>query len=280
MSVVCFCSSQDLAAQTIKQCLLNEYPFIDTGTAFDSFPIYQLDQLSLVTLQQDSIHAENLDQHFSADLFIFASRHKSAAFQPALLTHVPGNWGQADLGGKAATLCVAPATALKVALQTLFANRSQYGLSDWACGLEVTHHGPFVESTPVLFIEIGSTEQEWQHVPAAQLVARSILAVAQYSEQSFPAVLGFGGPHYCPAFTRLSLETAFAVGHIVPKYHLDAINETLIQHAIQRFSPAPVCAALDWKGMKGNQRDQVLSLLKSLNLEAKRVRTLLHESKR
>ena len=277
MSVVCFCSVQDLAAQTIKQCLLDEYPFTDTGKTFEAFPIYQLGKLSLVTLQQDSIYAENLDQHFSADLYIFASRHKSAAFRPALLTHVPGNWGTADLGGKDSMLCIAPAIALKVALQTLYSGRNQFGLSDWACGLEVTHHGPFVDSTPVLFIEIGSTEQEWQHIPAAQLIARSIMAVVQHSEQTYPVVLGFGGPHYCPAFTRLSLETEYAVGHIIPKYHLDVIDKSLLQHAIQRSAPAPMYAALDWKGMKGDQRNQVLSLLKSLNLEAKRVRNLLHQ---
>ena len=278
MSVVCFCSSQDLAAQTIKQCLLEQYPFTDTGTTFDSFPIYQLGNLSIVTLQQDSIHAENLDHHFSADLFIFASRHKSAAFKPALLTHVPGNWGAADLGGKASTLCVAPAIALKVALQTLYSDRDQFGLSDWGCGLEVTHHGPFVESTPVLFIEIGSTEKEWQYLPAAKLLARSIMAVAQHSEQSHPVVIGFGGPHYCPAFTRLSLETSYAVGHIIPKYHLERLTEPLLQHAIHRLAPTPAYAALDWKGMKSNQRNQILSLLESMGLEAKRVRNLLHQS--
>jgi D-aminoacyl-tRNA deacylase len=280
VSVVCFCSSQDLAAQTIKQCLLEQYPFTDTGTTFDSFPIYQLDQLSLVTLEQDSIHAENIDEHFSADLFIFASRHKSAAFKPALLTHVPGNWGKADLGGKNSTLCIAPAIALKLALQTLYFDRDRFGLSDWACGLEVTHHGPFIGSTPVLFIEIGSSKQEWQHLPAAQLVARSIIAVVQHAMKSYPVVLGFGGPHYCPAFTRLSLETSYAVGHIVPKYHLDTLNEKLLQHAIERSEPGPVYAALDWKGMKGDQRNQITSLLKPLGLEAKRVRTLLRQSEK
>jgi D-aminoacyl-tRNA deacylase len=278
VSIVCFCSSQDLAAQTIKECLLHEYPFTDTGTTFDSYPIYQLEQLSIVTLQQDSINAENLDHHFSADLFIFASRHKSAAFRPALLTHVPGNWANADLGGKASTLCIAPANALKIALQTLSFEQDQFGLSDWACGLEVTHHGPFIETTPVLFIEIGSTEKEWQHLPAARLVAKSIMAVAQHAEPTYPVVIGFGGPHYCPAFTRLNLETSYAVGHIIPKYHLDTLNESLLQHAIQRSTPAPVYAALDWKGMKGNQRNQVLSLLESEGLEAKRVRTLLRQS--
>ncbi|MFX0169996.1 MAG: D-aminoacyl-tRNA deacylase [Candidatus Hodarchaeota archaeon] len=278
MSVVCFCSSKDLAAQTIKQCLLDQYPFTDTGNTFDSFPVYQFEQLSLVTLQQDSVHAENLDENFTADLFIFASRHKSAAFRPALLTHVPGNWGNADLGGKASTLCYAPPIALKVALQVLNSEKAQFGLSEWACGLEVTHHGPFVESTPTLFIEIGSTEQEWQHVPAAKLVARCILSVAQRFQESYPVVLGIGGPHYCPAFTRLCLESSYAIGHIIPKYYLDELAENLLQQAITRSSPPPIFAALDWKGMKGDQRKRVISLLDSLELEVKRVNSLLHPS--
>ncbi|MFX1577696.1 MAG: D-aminoacyl-tRNA deacylase, partial [Promethearchaeota archaeon] len=163
MSVICFCSQKDLAAQHIKRQLLNIYPFTETDETYDTYPIYQLDQLSVVTIEKDSIHADNLDNQFSADLFIFASRHKSAAFQPALLTHIPGNWAEADLGGKPSTLCIAPPSAMKIALQTLLSESERLGFTDWACGLEATHHGPFIESTPVLFVEIGSTEQEWQN---------------------------------------------------------------------------------------------------------------------
>lgn len=278
MSVICFCSQKDLAAQHIKRQLLTLFPFTETAETYDTYPIYQMDQLLVVTIEKDSIYADNLDDHFSADLFIFASRHKSAAFQPALLTHVPGNWAKADLGGKPSTLCIAPPSAMKIALQALLSERERLGFTEWACGLEATHHGPFIESTPVLFVEIGSTEQEWQNPVAAEIVARTIVSVAQQYQTSYPAVLGFGGPHYCPGFTRLNAETSYAVSHVIPKYHLDTLSESLVAHAIQRSSPAPTLAALDWKGMKGSQRDEVIALAERLGLKVNRIRNLIRDA--
>ncbi len=211
-------------------------------------------------------------------MFIFASRHKSAAFKPALLTHIPGNWGSAELGGKASTLCIAHPTALKVALQTLLAERQRLELTDWACGLEVTHHGPFISDIPVLYIEIGSTEEEWQNPQAAEAISQAVVSVAQRHQESNPVVFGVGGPHYCPAFTRLCAETPYAVSHILPKYYLDQVTPAIIEHAIERTSTPPTYAALDWKGMKGSQRDQIIQIVSKLGFETKRVRALLHQS--
>jgi D-aminoacyl-tRNA deacylase len=273
--VICFCSQKDLAAQNIKHQLLTHFPFIKTAEIYDNQPVYQLDQLSLVTIEPDSIYADNLDQHLSADLFIFASRHKSAAFKPALLTHIPGNWAEAELGGKPSTLCIAPPAAMKIALQTLLSEQQRLGLTEWACGLEATHHGPFIESTPVLYIEIGSTEQEWQNPLAAEIVARTIVTTAQQWQTPYQAVLGFGGPHYCPGFTRLNSETNYAVSHVIPRYHLDQLSEMLIEQAIQRSQPKPTVAALDWKGMKGKQRKQVKAIAEALGLQVTRIRHLI-----
>jgi D-aminoacyl-tRNA deacylase len=122
----------------------------------------------------------------------------------------------------------------------------------------------------VLYIEIGSTEEEWQNPKAAEAVSQAVVAVAQRYQESNPVVFGVGGPHYCPAFTRLCAETPYAVSHILPKY--------FIKHAIERTSTPPSYAALDWKGMKGPQRDQVIQIVSELGLETKKVRVLLHES--
>ncbi|MHA2406288.1 MAG: D-aminoacyl-tRNA deacylase [Candidatus Hermodarchaeia archaeon] len=278
MSVICFCSKKDLAALNIKHQLLALFPFTETSDTYDAHPIHQLANLSVVTIEKDSIYADNLDESFSADLFIFASRHKSAAFKPALLTHIPGNWAEADLGGKASTLCIAPPSAMKIALHSLLSEQQRLGLTDWACGLEATHHGPFIPSTPVLYVEIGSTEKEWENPIAAEIVARTIVTVAQQYQTSYPTVLGFGGPHYCPGFTRLSVETPYAVSHVLPKYHLDQLSESLFAQAIQRSSPQPTHAALDWKGMKGDQRNQVKTLAEGLGLKVDRVRNLIRSS--
>ncbi|MFW9832236.1 MAG: D-aminoacyl-tRNA deacylase, partial [Candidatus Thorarchaeota archaeon] len=202
----------------------------------------------------------------------------SAAFKPALLTHIPGNWATAELGGKPPTLCKASPSALKIALQKLLAERQRLGLMDWACGLEATHHGPFIQATPVLYVEIGSTETEWQNITAAEVVARTIVTIAQRFQESYPAILGFGGPHYCPAFTQLCSETQYAVGHVMPKYHLDQISEHLVQHALEQTSGPLACAALDWKGMTSRNRKQVIQILEKLGIEVKRVRSLLRDS--
>lgn len=275
MSVVCLCSQQDIAAQTIKQQLLTHFPFKEKSETFDSIPIHQFKNLRLVTIEVDSIFADHLERQFDAELFIFASRHKSAAFKPALLTHIPGNWAAAELGGKAATLCVAPPAAMKIALHTLLTEKQRVSLHDWSCGLEATHHGPIIERTPVLFIEIGSSEPEWQNIEAAEIVAHSIVNVAENYTTSYPTVLGFGGPHYCPAFTRLCAETNFAVSHVVPRYHLNQVSESLIRQAIERTAAPVKFAAIDWKGMKSSERNRILDLLKEVGLEAKRVRDLL-----
>ena len=278
MSVVCFCSQKDLAAQNIKHQLLTLFPFVETKETYNRSPIYQFDKLSVVTIEKDSIYADNLDDDFSADLFVFASRHKSAAFKPALLTHIPGNWADADLGGKPSTLCIAPPSAMKIALQTLLTERERLGLTTWACGLEATHHGPYIKSIPVLFVEIGSTEEEWQNPIAAEIVARTIVAVAQQYQTTFPTVLGFGGPHYCPGFTRLSTETDFAISHVMPRYHLNHLSEALVAQALTRSNPAPTRIALDWKGMKGDQREQVTAIAKTLGLKVDRIRNLVRGS--
>ncbi len=279
MSAICLCSLQDIAAQNIKQQLLSLYPFTEKEETFDGAPIYQLNNLSIVTIKSDSIHADQLDQHLPADIFIFASRHKSASFKPALLVHTPGNWATAELGGKSSKLCIAHPSAVKVAHQTLLAERNRLNLDMWACGLEATHHGPWIEETPTLFVEIGSTEQDWRNVVAAKIVARAVMAVAENLHESAPAFLGFGGPHYCPAFTRLSIETRFAPSHLMPKYHLNQVSESLISHAAERTSGHIALAAIDWKGIKGLQRGRLVKILDELNIETRRVRDLLRDAK-
>ena len=277
MSAICVCSLQDIAAQNIKQQLLSLYPFVEKEETFDGEPIYQLDNLSIVTIKSDSIHADQLDQRLSSDLIIFASRHKSASFQPALLVHTPGNWAAAELGGKPSKLCTAHPSALKAAHQTLLTERNRLGLDKWACGLEATHHGPWIEGTPTLFIEIGSTEQNWRNKIAAEVVARAIICASKNLHESAPAFLGFGGPHYCPAFNRLSIETQFAPSHIMSKYHLSQVSESIISHAVERTAGQIAFAALDWKGIKGSQRGQLVEILDELDIEVNRVRDILRE---
>jgi len=277
VSCICFCSKQDIAAQSIKQKLLELHPFQETEERFDDHPVYRLGHLSLVTINSDSIHADRLDQQFpEASLFIFASRHKSAAFKPALLVHTPGNWSEENpLGGKPSTLCTSHPSAIKTALLTLLAERQRLSLTSWACGLEATHHGPWIVNTPVLFVEIGSTEQEWRNEVAAEAVANAIVTASKSLNQEHPVILCFGGPHYCPTFTRITAETPYAPSHILPKYHMNLVSESLIRQAIASTAGTVKYAVLDWKGMSGPQRTLLRQTLDRIGLETKRARDLI-----
>ena len=118
-------SIADQASITIKNCLLDQYSFSETGEMFDGIPILKLDQsisdIRLVTSQKTPVHVTHLEKSFKPDLFVFISKHRSETGKPALLTHVTGNWvNTAEVGGEPRTLGVAPGYAVRTAYNTLF----------------------------------------------------------------------------------------------------------------------------------------------------------------
>jgi D-aminoacyl-tRNA deacylase len=92
---------------------------------------------------------------------------------------------------------------------------------------EVTHHGPFL-STPAFFIEIGSTELEWKNETVAQVIAEVILDMPQCNNKKDEIAIGIGGGHYAPRFTDIALKKKLAFGHMVPAYHQDCLDQSMI----------------------------------------------------
>lgn len=268
-------SNQDVAGLTIKKQLIELYDF-EEYSSFEGFPTYNFRDIELVTIQSRLIFADHLDQHFKTDLYIFGSKHKSESGRPSLLTHCTGNWSSADFGGKPEELALAPAFAMKEALREIVRFASEINL-DFETTLEVTHHGPTNLATPLVFIELGSVEENWHDEQAAGIVARAIMKVAEASLQKkrYPTGIGFGGMHYCPNFNRLVLNTEVALSHIVPKYHLDNIDEKMIKLAIERSVETIEYGILDNKGMKGAQKQKIISILERLDVPIKRIKELL-----
>ena len=113
-------------------------------------------------------------------------------------------------------------------LRTLNKNAKQEKLYHKVC-FEVTHHGPYLD-IPTLFIEVGSTEEEWSKQKPAEIVAKSTLDLLEsyhYEEDlsnDIPVIVGIGGGHYAPRFTDVVLEKKAAFGHMIPRYQIDAGN--------------------------------------------------------
>ncbi len=200
---------------------------------------------------------------FDSDLVVFASRHASASGKPCLTVHCTGNWDAAEKGGETRTLSRASARASKCALDWL----KEHSLDGFEVFLEATHHGPTHLTAPSLFIEVGSSPNEWAKEEAAKRVAECIDFVCDNWEATKgKTALGFGGGHYCPAFNSLD----YAFSHIAPKYALDFIDEALIAQAIGKTIEEVECAVIDWKGCNRAQREKIVSACKKNNLKVVR----------
>ncbi|MCS7374648.1 MAG: hypothetical protein NDF56_06695 [archaeon GB-1845-036] len=262
---IVFTPKVDAASQTIKQQLLENFDFkVEAETKPPTYYNEERDLL-MVEIFEDSIHAENLEDKFKAELFIFATRHSAKSGIPALLTHTPGNWTEnTEMGGKSRRICVAPAGSIRTALRGMKRRAEEYGLEEFKVGLEVTHHGPYVKETPTMFIELGSNEKYWRDRRGGRVIAETVMEVAEKrleKKEKYIVAAGFGGPHYAPRFTKKVLETDLAVGHIIPEYVFDKITCREVEMALKRSEEKVDLAVLEWKGLKKRHRDMLLKYL-------------------
>lgn len=165
---------------------------------------------------------------FNTDLILVLSTHKSKAGGKMLTAHFPGNWNDAMFGGEPKTLNTAWGSRLKAIIQELDRANSR----KWPLFMEADHHGPTCEA-PIMFVEIGSTESEWDDRQAAEEVANAVSKFIDRDDE-YESVLGIGGGHYSREFTRVLLEGELAVGHVAPKYALDKLEEAVFMQAVER----------------------------------------------
>ncbi len=168
---------------------------------------------------------------FNDDLLIVLSTHKSKNPQTIFTAHYPGNWNVADFGGADRTLNTAYASKLKAILMNV-SDINKREKFNWDVSLEADHHGPTC-SVPIIFAEIGSEEAQWKDKKAGAIMAEAVLKAIQ-SEKKFETVFCIGEGHYPKTFNRIELESEYAVGHILPKYAIEGIDEKLFEQAITK----------------------------------------------
>ena len=251
--------------------MLSEYPFREAAEKVYGNKIFRFKDIVLVTIEEELVKADFLEEKLDFKTFIFASRHESAAKLPSLLTHVPGNFTEeVKLGGRPRKLTIAPPAAMFLALKKMVEQREKMNLIDWEVSYEATHHGPYLEKTAALFVEIGSGLEEWTNEKAGVAVASAIMEAA-FAEEEGDVCIAFGGPHYAPKITKVSLEKGILVGHIAPKYVLDYVDEDMVAQMVERTRGSVRYALLDWKGMKRFHRESILPILNALRLEILRI---------
>jgi len=259
----------DLASMNIKEKLIEKFKFKECGYTFDGNPVYQLKDVMILTTNQEMIYYDYLDKEIEKQLsikpeiIIFASRHSSKQKLPALTTHVTGNWNKSMYGGKDYSLAMAQPSAMKLALLKM----SELNDLGWTVCYEATHHGPSELNIPSLFIEIGSSEEEWVNERAGEILAETIMHVINnYQKINFKVAIGIGGGHYAPKQTKVALNSELAFSHIAAKYAHPVSREMLLK-AIERTAEKVEAIYVDWKGSKGETRQLARSLAEELGLE-------------
>ena len=270
MQTAIIASKKDTAGMNIRDSLLDLFNFKETKEKFDSNPVFELEEdnkIKLYATESVQIHAEDIDKKINADLFLFTSRHSASSGLKTLSCHPIGNFGKAGLGGRENRLCIAPANFLKEALIELNKNEIQHEAT-----LEATHHGPYIEK-PIMFIELGSNEENWENKEAANIIAKTIIKILENSDQmsnkKYESVFVIGGGHYNHVANKVMLQTSYAVGHICAKYNLEILNESLIKEAMEKTLPKAKFVLLDWKGL-GKEKQRILSILEKNNIKYER----------
>ena len=265
-------STKDEAGMNIAKKLIDNYNFEKLSETFHKNPLYsktfQNKETKLLFINTEIVDTQFLGDLFNPQLIVFLSRHSSAKGIPTLSVHTPGNLAEAKFGGKPRKVSISPAAAMKNALREMAKLADEGGL-DYEVSYECTHHGPSLDA-PAMFVELGSSPQQWKDMKAAEVVAHSAVAVVSDCS-GCSAVVGVGGPHYNKKFTKLALGTRAAFGHMIPKYALAEVDAEMVGQCVERTVGTVDSVVLDWKGIKGAYKSKIIAALEELGVPSERV---------
>ena len=271
--ILLIASEKDVASMNIARKLLENYGFEQTSEKFDENPIYTLKlrsrEVRLVYTKKDLIYTQDITEHFKPKLIIYISRHSSASGKPTLSVHTPGNLTEdASYGGLPRKISVSPANAMRNALKEMERLKQEWNLEYEVC-YECTHHGPSLD-VPTMFAELGSSPTQWKDLKAAEAVAHAAIKAAT-SEERCTVALGIGGPHYNAKFTRIALTEDVAFGHMIPKHLVGVVDVEILRQCIEKTLEKVELAILDWKGIRGADKQPLMEKLENVGLEIRKV---------
>ena len=262
-------SKSDLAGVNITTQIsqFRKSPVLSTIGNKPNFDFYLIDK--------ETVYTENLDLEKikNYDFIIFASKHASSSPEKhkTISIHAPGNFRKAEFGGEEAKVCKTSALFQKQLFEKIKLNMDQFHLKGYDLTLECTHHGPLINK-PCIFSEIGPTEKEWKDRKAGYILAKSLFEIIEeFKENPYNEIaIGIGGPHYCPSFNKIQLDSNVAISHIISQYNLP-LTEEMVQEAIAGTEEDIDFILLDWKGLgNAEQKQQALNVLDKFYIQKKK----------
>ena len=231
----------DIASLNQGKYLLEKLPWKSLGE-IEGKAAYKLSDARMWIFDNGILYEDNIDKRWLNSTgevvkeVIFPSRHAAASGKPSLTLHPIGvphldKGEQPKFGGKAGH-APPPSTRLASWWKMLQNNTKNTELANrFELTLEVTHHGPWLE-VPAMFIEIGSTEQDWPNTDAAELLSEiiaegmalnggaSIGLWDPVSNAEELVLVTLGGGHYAPRANKLDALEGVLLGDLLTTYAL------------------------------------------------------------
>ena len=225
--------------------------------------VYKGKYFDLAIISTPVISADWLEEKFDYDGYIFLSKHAAESDVLALTCHNTGNFSDAKFGGYDRQVSIPHPYIQKLYIQNLWKTRSEF--PQFQITIEATHHGPTALSKPALFIEVGTTEKEWNDVNLCNSIGKIIADVMKEPKKSYPIAIWFGGTHYSEKFTNELIHGKYSLGTVIPKHALEQVDQSLFSLIIERNVGATT-ALLDWNGM-GKNKHKILEMLEKTSME-------------
>ena len=225
--------------------------------------VFRGEKFDVLITTSPVISADWVEEKFDYDGYVFLSKHAAESGTLALTCHSTGNFDVAKFGGNSQQVAIPFPSFQKTYLQNLWKNRTDF--PDFQITIEATHHGPTDLNKPSIFIEIGTTQKQWNDVELCNSIAQIVKKTFEKPLQQFPFAVCFGGTHYSQKFTNEIINGKFALGTVIPKHAIEFLEQSLFQHIIERNIDAQI-ALLDWNSL-GKNKQKVVELLSTTKLE-------------
>lgn len=300
-------NGDDIASSNQAKYLLKK----DTWLTLDDVEhhaAYRYEHVRLWILPERILWEDHLEKRWEAATnepvleVIFPSRHAAKSGTPCLTLHPIGVPHLAhdklpDFGGESG-FAPPPSTRLGPWWRLLQEKWVGNSIPDFSLSLEVTHHGPILD-VPCLFIEVGSTQDYWDHEGAAKLLSDVIWEGLGLDDtpqlghwdpvmhHSQPVLITLGGGHYAPKGNKLASEEHVWLGHMLANHSIPFGSpeepgilwrqsiDAIVQSTQKAFPGGSVIATVEKKSFKGWQRQLIFQHLESISIPVVRSKPFL-----
>ena len=229
---------------------------------------YSSDLALALVSDKDIVYVDEADEWArvnGVDLLLFLSRHEMRNPKPLITFHTPGNWtSEVELGGRPGQVAISEPRVLTNLFREAYRRISE--LEGYSATLEATHHGPFVNK-PAVFVEIGSTSNEWRDPKAHEFLASLVFDLlnntGKYINDDRDVAVSIGDLHYTTLINHI-INGEYDVGHMVPKYIKP--TPTIVRMAVERNAVKPRLGIIHWKSLDAESRIMVEREFSNLGL--------------